>query len=57
MTDYDREIMNQVYYELCSKCSYKYWEACIGIHIEWNVITCKKARERYEQLKKETMNG
>lgn len=53
MIEYDRDVMNQVDRELCSNCRYKYWEACPGIHVEWNVISCKKARALYEQLKKE----
>lgn len=51
MFDYDRETMNRVNSELCSKCSYKYWEACTGIHVEWGILTCKKARELYNQLR------
>ena len=49
--DYDQNVLNQICIEMCQKCHYKYWEACTGAHIEWGIITCKKARERYEQLK------
>jgi hypothetical protein len=50
MPEYDRDILNAIDYELCSRCSYKYWEACVGPHIEWGLICCKKVRERYAEL-------
>lgn len=50
MPEYDRDILNEIDYEICAGCSYKYWEACTGPHIEWGLICCKKVRERYAEL-------
>ena len=50
MTEYNRDILNQISQEMCTKCRHKYWEACTGPHVEWGVLCCKKVRERYKQL-------
>jgi hypothetical protein len=54
--EYDRDLMNRVYQDLCFGCAYRYWEGCTGIHVEWNVLTCRKARKLYEKLEKEKNN-
>lgn len=54
MPDFDRDILNQISNEMCTKCSYKYWEACTGAFAtEWGVLSCKKVRERYHKLSAE----
>ena len=51
MPEFDRDVQNQIYNEMCTKCSYRYWEACPGtFHTEWGVLACNKVRERYHEL-------
>ena len=49
--NYDRGLLNRISASVCKTCSYKYWEACTGPHIEWNTICCKKVRDLYNILK------
>ena len=53
MPEYDRDILNQIWLEMCIPCSYKYWEACTGPHTEFGVLCCRKVRERYKKLASE----
>lgn len=50
LPEYDRDILNQIYVQMCAACPVKYWEGCTGPHTEFGVLSCRKARKLYEKL-------